>query len=764
MSNSIDAPMSGKDDMKSQGSGGNQVRSLISVNDLTYVLEPDLSCAVNRTHKRHFFQSNVYKNSQNAICILNSGADYIDPRRSFLEFQVSLPDNFAVGYFGRCGSVCNLIKQITISTRSGDEISRIADYAHFMNMMLPYQFDEEWFTQHGEMMAYNGCVYGDEVEIIKSQHVRSYHDAVNSRAGFEMFHTHGHNHVTTETVCDGEDCEEQVRLAPIETNFSAGDAVPNFMGSVQAHETYSTRRFCIPIYLLSPFFQYNRLLPAMIMSGLRIEIEWNNQDRAFVHCLQKQSDNAVYEYDETLNMVKYIGGSLPAATDNPVPNIALDEHDAGFELAHMPISQIPDGSRQSLFVSPQANSISGYTVVKPVFNMCSVQLSDAVQRALNELSAVNGLEIVYCDYEKTEAHLGSQSNSSTSAYIEVRKSCSRALKAYARVYDTSREKTTDDCFRGDDFPILEYQWQLGSLYFPNQSVKTEVETCNSAYSVAPLAYTYFLDAIDKYHPQSRSAYGPYCTTDDVRTKKMLKHADIFGPYENTHRQPNSLLEGIGTNIYYWDPETQQVELDATPNIGHRANYLEAAYKDSTDMHFGEIGTYARDQHVIGVSLERSTLFNLAGVPVNNSRVLALRMRLWQPTPGNSIKSVIQQQLDHVDNRLAFRTVKVGESEEDGGPVEGATQVARGRKCFIYLKFVKLARVFLNNVEVEHLTKAVSPTDVRNFAWNATLLRKLNVNTIIISDVLQRLQSDDYEPKSKKQKVQFEGITYKEQDF
>ena len=75
---------SGMDQQKSDREG------MIQVNDLVYKLEPDISVAVNRTHKNHFFQQPEYKNSQPAICILNSGADYIDCRRSFLHFEVSM--------------------------------------------------------------------------------------------------------------------------------------------------------------------------------------------------------------------------------------------------------------------------------------------------------------------------------------------------------------------------------------------------------------------------------------------------------------------------------------------------------------------------------------------------------------------------------------------------------------------------------------------------------------------------------------------------
>jgi hypothetical protein len=101
-----------------------------------------------------------------------------------------------------------------------------------------------------------------------------------------------------------------------------------------------------------------------------------------------------------------------------------------------------------------------------------------------------------------------------------------------------------------------------------------------------------------------------------------------------------------------------------------ADYSEAKTDGKTPFcALGRKGSYTNDQHMISVTLERSTMFNLAGVPVNNSRVLALRGTI-SPDSGD------------------FKT--------DGtGPNPAVV-----RQLDIYLKYVKLARVFLNNVEVE----------------------------------------------------------------
>ena len=44
------------DDNKQGGGDLSKRQGLIAVNDLTYVLEPDLSVATNKTHEVHFFK------------------------------------------------------------------------------------------------------------------------------------------------------------------------------------------------------------------------------------------------------------------------------------------------------------------------------------------------------------------------------------------------------------------------------------------------------------------------------------------------------------------------------------------------------------------------------------------------------------------------------------------------------------------------------------------------------------------------------------
>lgn len=469
-------------------------QGLITVNDLNYVLEPDLSVATNKTAKKHFFQKQTHAPGSQGICILNSGADYIDTRRSFLQFELNFtePANTEVG-FGAHGSACNLIKDICISTRSGDELVRICDFNLLQNMLLPLKYDTEWFKNQGQLMAY------------------------------------------------GQRLQESHRLV-------------------------------IPMYILAPLFGYGRLLPAMLMSGLRIEITWAEAQFPFI-----------------------------ASTDTTADT--------------------------------QPNNIA-YTISNPYFSLQSVQLSDSIQRALNELSATNGLEVVYTDWERTTLNQGNDFGGTIN--VEIRKSCSRALKAFARIRPTGgsgtsepRPDTERDSFRAEvKFPFTEYQWQLGSLYFPQQPV-----TGDTTEHCAAEAYAHALEACDKYHGESRQ---PYLTFNgDFVTDEVT-----------------STIQGA----------------TATQTGTARPGYYQA-------IPFAEPGSFIHDQHVLAVNLERSSMFNLAGVPVNNSRVLSLRARLDTVNASGEIQSGTATAADAL----------VGHPN---------------RQLDVFLKYVKLARVFLNNVEVE----------------------------------------------------------------
>lgn len=545
-------------DMSSGGGGGEKkTHGLITINDLNYALEPDLSVAVNRTHKRHYFQNNEMSYTQRGVCILNSGADYIDTRKSFLSMDVTVNTFKAAAFadetklskmramFGKHGSALNLIESISISTRSGDELCRIEDFCQLQNMILPYMYNQDQLSTVGGLIEYGGY------------------------------------------------------LTP----------------QIGTTNAAAVNRIVIPMFMLSPLFGYGRLMPAMLMSGLRIEIGWTIPAKAFF-----------------LHAPVGVSGNL----NEPCTLPCVGEFGSG--------------------AVGTDTAITGYTIKNAYFNLCSVQLSDSIQRALNEQSAVNGLEIVYSDFERNHITIP---GTTTDVNIEVRKSCSRALKAFARVTLTSSDDTSTnskkykfDNLRGEvGFPFSQYQWQLGSLYFPQQPVKATSTTDNT--DMAKESYVMALDAFDSFDPVSnKSSYVPFRSFGMPNNRTFIDAAS----YQFTN-QEKGVSNGITT--------------------------LQA-----------QAGSYLHDSHIIAVNLERSSLFNLAGVPINNSRVLALRATLVETKQRQPVylrNTGTPATFDFYDISAADDAVNGNVAAEVTSPI---------RSVNVFLKYVKLARVFLNNVEVE----------------------------------------------------------------
>lgn len=648
--------MSGGTNDGGQSSQQQKNVALQSVNNLVYTLQPDLSVAVNRTHKKHFFQAQKYGPGQRGVCILNSGADYIDTTRSWMSFSVDIdqqPGTFA--HFGRNGSACNLIDSITISTRSGDELTRLTDFGLYNNMLIPMKYSEEWLKNQGALMGYGSYVSG--------RHYKDYEEYLEASgreggAGPGQYDLSGNTIAWTKDQFESmhRDAPAAFNQAPFPLAYRAdAEALPWGAKS-------DVTKFVIPMYVLSEFFNYGRLIPAMVMSGLRIEIEWAAPSKAFFGVKEGMTTAFSTSQNGTEDDIRpntphtgSVSGDYVIQQGGTPMNEADSTSSARKWLSngHKPWGQLTAPAQQIDTGYTSVVPITSYVVTDPEFTLCSVQLSDSIQRALNEQSATNGLEIVYNDLERTEA---SFNGAAIGTHTEVRKSCSRALNAIARVRCT-RAGTTEsrkDSFRSEQgFPFLEYQWQLGSLYFPQQPVKGD-----NIEDTLPIAYAHTLEAMNKFNPGAMGCALPFRNSSQGNLTGFQYEASVY--------------DGFVRN--------------AAPGT-HVGNTAHGFYQRSHEgaivdpwLFTGHPGTYANDQHCLAVSLERSNLFSLAGVPVNNSRVLALRTSMVPTSKESSQNPVFAHSITNSD-------------------VEVTNPVSR-RVLTIFLKYVKLARVFLNNVEVE----------------------------------------------------------------
>lgn len=129
-------------------------------NSIGYGIPRDTSVVVNRTTKTVLFTHNEATAGDITTCVFPTGTEYIDTRRSVLSFELETPTEVGTAYgFGVHGSACNLIKSITIFSRSGEELCRTDSFNLLSNMMLQFQYNRDWFQRQGQMMWYGSRIF-----------------------------------------------------------------------------------------------------------------------------------------------------------------------------------------------------------------------------------------------------------------------------------------------------------------------------------------------------------------------------------------------------------------------------------------------------------------------------------------------------------------------------------------------------------------------------------------------------------------------------
>jgi len=128
--------------------------SILAVNNLTYVLQPDLSVAVSRTMVKQFPQAQKHTARDSMIFTLNSGSSYIDFRDSYLSIDVKNNSDKAGAFFGNAGgSACNFFNRITITSRSGQILERIDRVNQLSAIRVLYERSAGWRDSVGSAMG-----------------------------------------------------------------------------------------------------------------------------------------------------------------------------------------------------------------------------------------------------------------------------------------------------------------------------------------------------------------------------------------------------------------------------------------------------------------------------------------------------------------------------------------------------------------------------------------------------------------------------------
>ena len=147
-------------------------------------------------------------------------------------------------------------------------------------------------------------------------------------------------------------------------------------------------------------------------------------------------------------------------------------------------------------------TITDYDVKNIHFMLDTVELSDETQKALNMESADNGLEWVT---PRVYTAITSLPSGQTQTSVQVRKSCSQATMAYSVLQKTADlNDINKDSMNSIDLQNLRdinWQYRIGSLFFPQQPVVEKSDAGNDTYFITAQSYFEALYAFDKpKHP------------------------------------------------------------------------------------------------------------------------------------------------------------------------------------------------------------------------------------------------------------------------
>jgi hypothetical protein len=118
---------------------------VMTVNNLKFDLGANLSVATSMSYKQYFFDRSSYDSGETeATCTIQSGVEYLQPRDCYLKFRLRVKEagsDSADYFFGENGSAVNCIENITIHSRSGQEVERISRVNQLRSLLDLYQCD-----------------------------------------------------------------------------------------------------------------------------------------------------------------------------------------------------------------------------------------------------------------------------------------------------------------------------------------------------------------------------------------------------------------------------------------------------------------------------------------------------------------------------------------------------------------------------------------------------------------------------------------------
>lgn len=272
-------PNSYAGDRKDKGQSGDaSLNTLLNANNLdSYVLPSALSVTVARSHKKSYAVAESYQKGEGAAAsstvsfVLTPGADYVYGPDSYFTFDFKHSKNTSTnvgGWFGQYGSVLNIFKSIRLTHASGTEIEYIDNLNLLNTFKLQYDRDETYRATDGTGF---GSSYSQPSKRRNTANRTEFKTGpvVKSSANRTDVHLRGTYPKGKYQVSSAEATANTEK----EVTFQ-GDAPTGIYTILENAET--THKFCVPLSMLSEFFNSDKLLPPYVLAGMRIELELEN--------------------------------------------------------------------------------------------------------------------------------------------------------------------------------------------------------------------------------------------------------------------------------------------------------------------------------------------------------------------------------------------------------------------------------------------------------------------------------------------------------
>ena len=312
-------------------------------------------------------------------------------------------------------------------------------------------------------------------------------------------------------------------------------------------------------------------------------------------------------------------------------------------------------------------------------------------------------DVPYVEYAAVDAPLPYAANVTSFAprsFDNIREAYVQSLELFGKYANKANETSvTLDHFVEGEIPLVRghggdgYSQLLQPVY--STSLVDPVDNLGGALFGADGR----LLANDKKAMETNHLHGTGYFNSDVGFSRSALATGFYQVTEPTLTENKTLKMDIGQNAANKNPKLKEYKVNtytlaAQNDASSNAQMTPTQYQNRTSY-----GSYPGNHSIIPVNLERSTLFNLSGVPINNSRVLALNLEMSIRDKFGVVQRQTFTKSPTIDGTHLVGTITtVNPMQTEYFPYPPSNQF--DHKIDIFLQYVKLARVFLNNVEIE----------------------------------------------------------------